>query len=56
MFINPVAALVEAFRAACFGKPFDWLHLGVAALITVVVLVLSAYNFRKMERGFADVI
>lgn len=56
MYINPVAALVEAFRAACFGKPFDWLHIGVAALITVAVLVFSAYNFRKMERGFADVI
>lgn len=56
MFVNPVAALVEAFRAACFGKPFEWLHIFVAALLTVVILVLSAYNFRKMERSFADVI
>ena len=56
MFVNPVAALVEAFRAACFGRPFDWLHIAVAAFVTVAVLVFSAYNFRKMERGFADII
>lgn len=56
MFVNPVAALVEAFRAACFGKPFDWLHLGVAAVVTVGILIFSAYNFRKMERGFADIV
>lgn len=54
--LNPVAALIEAFRAACFGKPFDWLSIGIAAAITFIILILSAYNFRKMERSFADVI
>jgi lipopolysaccharide transport system permease protein len=56
MFVNPIAALIEAFRAACFGKPFDWLHLAVAGILTVAVLIFSAYNFRKMERGFADIV
>ncbi len=55
-FINPVAAFIEAFRAACFGKPFDWLSLGAAAVLTFAILIFSAYNFRKMERSFADVI
>lgn len=54
--VNPVAAFVEAFRAACFGKPFDWLHIGIASVITVAVLICSAYSFRKMERSFADII
>lgn len=56
MALNPVAGLIEAFRAACFGKPFDWLGIGIAVLITIVILISSAYNFRKMERSFADVI
>lgn len=56
MALNPAAGLIEAFRAACFGKPFDWLSICIAALITLIILVSSAYNFRKMERSFADVI
>ncbi len=53
---NPIAAFIEAFRAACFGKPFDWTTLGAATLITLVILVFAAYNFRRMEREFADLI
>ncbi len=54
--VNPIAAFIEAFRAACFGKPFDWLSIGIASTVTIVVLIFSAYSFRKMERSFADVI
>jgi lipopolysaccharide transport system permease protein len=56
MTLNPVAGFIEAFRAACFGKNFDWLHIGIAALITFAALIFSAYNFRRMERSFADLI
>lgn len=56
ILINPIAAFIEAFRAACFGKPFDWLHIGIATALTFGILIFSAYNFRKMERSFADVI
>ncbi len=53
---NPIAAYIEAFRAACFGKPFDWTTLGAALLITLLILIFAAYNFRRMEREFADLI
>ena len=53
---NPIAAYIEAFRAACFGKPFDFLTLGAAVLMTFAILVFAAYNFRRMERSFADLI
>lgn len=56
MTLNPVAGFVEGFRAACFGHAFNWLHIGVATLMTFVILVFAAYNFRKMERSFADLI
>ena len=56
MALNPIAALVEAFRDACFGNPFDWTSIGIATLVTFGILAFAAFYFRKMERGFADVI
>lgn len=56
MFINPVAGLIDAFRAACFGKPFDWISLGTAIVITFAILFYAAFTFRRMEKSFADVI
>lgn len=56
VYLNPVAAQIEAYRSAFFGKPFDWLALGVSILLTFGVLTYSAYNFRRMEENFADVI
>jgi lipopolysaccharide transport system permease protein len=56
MALNPLAGQIEAYRSAFFGKPFDWLSLGVSAVLTFAVLVYSAYNFRRMEKSFADII
>ncbi len=54
--LNPMSGIIEGYRAALFGQPFDWKALGVAAAITCAVLVYSAYSFRRMEKSFADVI
>jgi lipopolysaccharide transport system permease protein len=56
MMLNPLSGLIEGFRAACFGKPFDWTSIGVSVVITFAILLFAAYVFRKMERSFADVI
>ncbi len=54
--LNPLAGIIEGYRAAFFGRPFDWRMLGIAAAITLAVLVYAAYNFRRMERTFADIV
>ncbi len=54
--INPAAGLIDAFRAASFGKPFDWFSLSAAAVWTLAILFYAAYTFRRMEKSFADVI
>lgn len=54
--LNPLVGIIEGFRSAILGKPFDWLAIGVSTLITTVILIYAAYSFRKMERSFADVI
>ncbi len=54
--INPVAGLIDGFRSAFFGRPFDWLALGIAAVFTLGILFYAAFNFRRMEKSFADII
>jgi len=54
--VNPVAGIIEGFRAALTGQPFNWFHLSVAAAITLIVVLFSVYIFRRFEDTFADVI
>ena len=55
--LNPVTGIIENFRIALFGnEPFQWTSLLIAVAITLVILVYSAFSFRRMERHFADVI
>lgn len=56
LILNPMAGIIEGFRASLFGRAFNWTALGVSAAITLCVLVYSAYTFRRMEKSFADVI
>lgn len=56
-FLNPMAVLIESFRAVLiFNQPPDWLLLGLAALVSLVLLVVGYRYFKLAERRFADVI
>ena len=54
--LNPMSGIIEGYRAALFGVPFDWTALGITTLITLAVLLYSAYSFSRVERSFADII
>ncbi len=54
--INPIAGIIEGFRAALTGQAFDWFQLSLAAVITVTLLLFSIYVFRRFEDTFADVV
>jgi len=54
VIINPVAGILEAFRAAITGRSFDWMHISVSLAITFVVLGGAIYIFRRFEDKFAD--
>lgn len=54
--LNPLTGIVEGFRAALFGWPFDWGALAFSAAITLLLFVFFVYVFRRMESSFADVI
>lgn len=54
--LNPMSAFVESFRATLFGGVIDWTALLAGVAITLLVLITGLVVFRRMERGFADVI
>ena len=54
--INPLAAQIEGYRSAFFGRPFDWPALAISFAITLVIVIYAGYSFRRMERSFADLI
>ena len=54
--INPLTGIIEGYRSAIFGNPFNWTALCVSVFIIFVVLIYSVYAFRQMERGFADIV
>jgi lipopolysaccharide transport system permease protein len=56
LILNPVSAIIEGWRSALLGLPFDWPALGVAAAITLAALLSAAYYFRRVERDFSDII
>jgi lipopolysaccharide transport system permease protein len=53
---NPMTGIIEGYRSAIFGLPFDWPAIGIASLISLAVLFFSVIIFHRMERNFADVV
>jgi homopolymeric O-antigen transport system permease protein len=56
LVVNPLSGIIESFRAAVFGKPFNWLALSIAVAITLVLFANAMRVFRRLEREFADII
>ena len=54
--LNPMTGIIEGFRSALFGRPFNWVSLSISAFITVFALVYAAYSFTRVERRFADIV
>jgi lipopolysaccharide transport system permease protein len=55
--LNPMAGVVEGFRWALLGQgDAPAALMAVSALTVAVMLVAGMYNFRRLERVFADVI
>jgi lipopolysaccharide transport system permease protein len=52
--LNPMAAVVDGFRAALFGTPIPFARLGVVVAAALVVGLLGFARFRHLEQTFAD--
>ena len=54
--LNPMAGVIEGYRAAALGRPLDWSTLGVSVAVIVVLTTIGGWRFRRMERRFADIV
>jgi homopolymeric O-antigen transport system permease protein len=54
--LNPLAGIIEGFRASILGLGFNWRSLMISAAITLTLLVYSTYAFKHLEDEFADVV
>ncbi|HET6892448.1 MAG TPA: ABC transporter permease [Pyrinomonadaceae bacterium] len=56
LLLNPMTGIIEGFRASLFAKNFDWTAIAVASVLTLAIVLVSAYVFRRVEETFADIV
>ena len=54
--LNPLAGVLEGFRASLTGLDFDWTLAAAPFFVAPLLLALAFYVFRRLEDTFADVI
>ena len=54
--LNPMAGVIAAYRASALGTPINWQSLGVSAVVAIVFLATGWWQFRRMDRHFADIV
>jgi lipopolysaccharide transport system permease protein len=54
--LNPMAGLIDSFRRAAIGQPFDPGTIGLVGVAGLVLLPLTYVVFKQMEATLADVI
>jgi lipopolysaccharide transport system permease protein len=54
--LNPMVGIVEGFRSALLGLPFDQRSLALSAATTIIVLICATFVFHRMEDDFADIV
>jgi len=56
LYVNPMAGVVEGFRSAFLGLPFDIEGLGISFAIGAALFMAGVLHFNRVERRFADII
>jgi lipopolysaccharide transport system permease protein len=56
LYLNPMAGLIDGFRSAFLGTPFNVQSVALSFLIALLLFVAGVAYFEKVERRFADVI
>src|SRR5215831_5191871 len=56
LYLNPMAGVIEGFRSAFLGRPFDVPGMLVSLAIAGILFAAGIAYFGKVERRFADII
>ncbi len=54
--LNPMVGAIDGFRWSVLGTPSPGWSAVVSAFSATVLLATGLYYFRRMEKGFADII
>jgi len=54
--LNPAHGLIVNFRRAVLGDHLDYLSLAISIAVSLVLVVVGCFYFRRVERTFADII
>jgi len=54
--LNPAYGLIGNFRASVLGGPLDPYALAVSMAVSLLLFLAGTLYFRRVERGFADII
>jgi lipopolysaccharide transport system permease protein len=54
--LNPMAGIIDGYRSALLGKPFDWRTIGISVAVSLAMLMVGVVYFKAVERRFADII
>ena len=54
--LNPMAGVIEGFRSALFGFPFDWPGMATSGVMTLLLLAYSMRAFMRADENLVDII
>jgi lipopolysaccharide transport system permease protein len=55
--INPIVGVIDGYRwAICGTTPLHWQSFVTSILLSLIMLFVGVWYFRRMEKTFADVI
>jgi len=54
--LNPMTGIIDGFRSALLGKPFDMMTLTISTLVALGLFIAGVLYFKRLERTFADII
>ncbi len=54
--LNPMVGIIQGYRSALFGYPFEVTAILWAAFASIFIFVTGFYFFKKTERVFADIV
>jgi lipopolysaccharide transport system permease protein len=56
LYLNPMAGLIEGFRAVFLGTAFDLFGIGISAVVALGLFSVGVAYFERVQRRFADII
>ncbi len=54
--LNPMVGIISGFRSSILNEPFRWDCISISLGVTMAVVAVGLFYFRREERKFADII